>query len=105
MKYSLIALAATAICGASAASHNHRRHNHNDIFKRFEQKADDCKCSTYVTSYVVPVTSMFSPVVSWLVVSSLTRKPSLPHRDRYCRARLRDRHPQGDWYLRNRLAC
>ncbi|KAI5842090.1 glycoside hydrolase superfamily [Tricharina praecox] len=61
MKYSLIALAATAICGASAASHNHRRHNHNDIFKRFEQKADDCKCSTYVTSYVVPVTSMFSP--------------------------------------------
>jgi len=57
MKYSLIALAATAICGASAASHHHRRHNHDGIFKRYEQQAENCKCSTYVTSYVVPVTS------------------------------------------------
>ncbi|KAF8245886.1 glycoside hydrolase [Wilcoxina mikolae CBS 423.85] len=51
MKYSLIALAATAICGASAAAHNHRRHNHAEIFKR-----NPCSCTTYVTSYVVPVT-------------------------------------------------
>jgi hypothetical protein len=54
MKYSLIALAATAICGASAAAHNHRRHNHAEIFKR-----NACSCTTYVTSYLVPVTGEF----------------------------------------------
>lgn len=64
MKYSLIALAATAICGASAASHHHRRHNHDSIFKRYEQQAEDCKCSTYVTSYVVPVTIYPSTTVT-----------------------------------------
>jgi hypothetical protein len=59
MRYSLIniALAATAITGASAA-HNHRRHNHNNLFKR-DAAADACSCTTYVTSYIVPVTGTF----------------------------------------------
>lgn len=52
MKYALIALAATAITGASANNH-HRRHNHN-LLKR--NAPDACSCKTYVTSYVVPVT-------------------------------------------------
>jgi exo-beta-1,3-glucanase (GH17 family) len=55
MRYSLLALAATAICGASAASHNHRRHNHAALMKRAESQ---CGCTTYVTTIITPHTIM-----------------------------------------------
>ena len=62
MKYSLIALAATTICGASAAAHNHhRRHNHAALYKRYQTGTEACGCTTYVTTRVVPVTGKIIP--------------------------------------------
>lgn len=71
MKYSLIALAATTVCGASAAANNlQRRHNHAAMVKRHQADPKlyptdpnqaDCGCTTYLTTRVVPVTSELSP--------------------------------------------
>lgn len=61
MRYSLLALAATTLLtSASARGHAHRRHAHAhaELAPRFDAEgaADDCACSTYVTSYLVDYT-------------------------------------------------
>lgn len=70
MRYSLVAIAATALLGSvSARGHSHRRHAHAahvDLAPREivpEVVPDECVCSTYVTSYLVEVTRECFPHV------------------------------------------
>ncbi|KAH8151335.1 uncharacterized protein LAJ45_04537 [Morchella importuna] len=70
MRYSLVAIAATALLGSvSARGHSHRRHAHAahvDLAPREivpEVVPDECVCSTYVTSYLVEVTLTPEPTI------------------------------------------